>query len=66
MLATSIRNLPKRAKICNDTPSISIGSVQLSVEQTIHTIVLLLVALCKGSHKAFLPVPKAVGLDFDD
>lgn len=39
MLATSISNLPKRAKICNDTRSISIGSVQLSAEQSIQTIV---------------------------
>lgn len=39
MLATSIKNLPKRAKICNDTPSISIGSVQLPVEQSVQTLV---------------------------
>lgn len=39
MLATSIRNLPKRAKICNDTPSISIESLQLSVEQSVRILV---------------------------
>lgn len=38
-LAASIRNLPKRAEICNDTLSISVGSVQLSLELSMQALV---------------------------